>query len=154
MRKKLLILFLITNLSNTSFSNNFYTENNKTESSTVNENDDNWEHMINAIIHVESKGNEKIISKNGIHHGILQISPIIVKDCNRILGKNKFKLEDRLNKEKSIEMFNIIQNYYNPNKNIEKAIRLWNGGHKYSISKTQIYYNKVIKHYYNIKNNY
>lgn len=144
MRKKFLLLFLITTfyVTNDVHSYNLGEEETTNENKTFN---DEWNDMLKAIIHVESRGNEKAISKNNKHWGILQISPIIVKDCNRILGTNKYKNADRLNKEKSIEMFHVIQNYYNPEKNIEKAIRLWNGGSNYSIAKTQGYFNKVNK---------
>lgn len=109
----------------------------------------NFNRVIHAIAKVESNHNPKAV--NGIYVGYLQISPVIVKDCNRILQKRKsnkrFTLNDRYNKDKSIEIFNIIQSFYNPNSNIERAIRLWNGGPNYSIKGTQRYYNKVMKYY-------
>ena len=82
--------------------------------------------------------------------GLLQITPILVRDCNKILAKQnstkRYTLADRYNPEKSKEMFVIIQEYYNPSHNVEKAIRLWNGGPNYSVRGTQRYYNKVRKH--------
>lgn len=108
----------------------------------------NWSKVIYAIATVESNHNPSAI--NGCYVGYLQIGPIIVKDCNRILQKRKsnkrFILKDRYDKNKSIEMFLIIQSYYNPKNSIEKAIRMWNGGPNYSIRSTQGYYNKVRKH--------
>lgn len=104
-----------------------------------------WGNLIKAISVVESEENPKAVS--GKHVGLLQISPIVVEDCNRInrLKKNpkRYKLNDRYSIEKSIEMFQIIQDYYNPSHNIEKAIRLWNGGSGYTISGTEKYYQKV-----------
>ena len=44
-------------------------------------------------------------------------------------------------------MFILIQEFYNPGRDIEKAIRLWNGGPNYGIRSTQGYYNKVMKYY-------
>jgi len=109
----------------------------------------NWTKIINAIAIVESNNNPKAVGGGG-SVGLLQITPILVKDVNNILKKqNKSKrycLADRYNAEKSREMFIIIQEYYNPHHNIEKAIRLWNGGPNYSNRSTQIYYNKVRKH--------
>ena len=106
-----------------------------------------WDNLIKAISAVESKGNTRAV--NGKHVGILQISPIVVDDCNRInkLKKNvkRYTYGDRYSKEKSIEMFWIIQNFYNKERNLEKAIRLWNGGSGYTRAGTQKYYNKVIK---------
>ena len=49
----------------------------------------------------------------------------LVKECNKIVGSNKYTLNDRLNRQKSHEMFNIIQNKYNPHHDIELACRLW-----------------------------
>lgn len=106
-----------------------------------------WDNLIKAISAVESKGNTRAV--NGKHVGILQISPIVVDECNRInkLKKNvkRYTYGDRYSKEKSIEMFWIIQNFYNKERNLEKAIRLWNGGSGYTRAGTQKYYNKVIK---------
>lgn len=104
-----------------------------------------WDNLIKAISVVESGENPRAVS--GKHVGILQISPIVVDECNRInkLKKNKkrYQYGDRYNKEKSIEMFNIIQDFYNPSHDTEKAIRLWNGGSGYTIKGTNKYFKKV-----------
>jgi hypothetical protein len=110
------------------------------KTTTTNE---SWDLLIRAISTVESTNNERAV--NGKHVGILQISPVLVSECNRISKEKKFKLSDRYNKEKSIEMFNIYQSFYNPERSIEKAIRLWNGGPNYRVSSTNGYYRKVMK---------
>ncbi|MBO5537843.1 MAG: transglycosylase SLT domain-containing protein [Prevotella sp.] len=106
-----------------------------------------WNPVIAAIIQVESNGNHR--AKNGNQIGVMQITPILVADCNQILKKKKSKLRytlsDRLNVKKSKEMFLIIQEWYNPQNNVEKAIRSWNGGVNYSVKGTQKYYEKVIR---------
>ncbi|MBP5457412.1 MAG: lytic transglycosylase domain-containing protein [Paludibacteraceae bacterium] len=106
-----------------------------------------WDNLIKAISEVESRGNTNAVS--GHHVGILQISPILVKDCNRINRlkgiQKQYALNDRYDKRKSIEMFNIIQEFYNPNRNIEKAVRLWNGGPKATTKSTQGYLERVMK---------
>lgn len=106
----------------------------------------NWNPVMDAIIQVESEGNPRAVSGNSV--GAMQITPILVKDCNEILKKQKSKkrytMDDRYSVAKSKEMFLIIQKYYNPQNNIEKAIRLWNGGIKYSKKATNRYYNKVL----------
>ena len=101
------------------------------------------EDVMKAIIQVESGGNPSV--KSGCYVGILQLSPIAVRECNKILGKRKYTYNDRYNPEKSKEMWWIIQEYHNPEGNIEKAIRLWNGGPRYSKRKTERYYRKVLK---------
>ena len=67
--------------------------------------------------------------------GILQEVKVYVKDANRIIGKRKYHPNDRKDSLKSIEMFNIIQNHYNPHHDIEKAIELHNpnGGYEYKL---------------------
>ena len=108
-----------------------------------------WGKVIDAIIKVESRGNSNARSKDCV--GILQIRKILVDDCNEYLkmkkSKKRYTLNDRLNTEKSKEMFVLYQKRYNPTNNIEKAIRLWNGGCGYSVAKTEKYYQKVMKHY-------
>lgn len=105
-----------------------------------------WDPVMDAIIQVESSGNPRAVS--GIYAGVLQIAPVLVKDCNNILKsrgeKKRYTLSDRFNEKKSREMFVIIQSYYNPQNNVEKAIRLWNGGVGYKVASTQRYYNKVM----------
>ena len=106
----------------------------------------NWNPVMDAIIQVESEGNPKAVSGNSV--GAMQITPILVKDCNEILKKQKskkrFTMADRFSVAKSKEMFLLIQSHYNPENSIEKAIRSWNGGVKYSIRATNRYYKKVM----------
>ena len=106
----------------------------------------NWNPVMDAIIQVESEGNPNAVSGNSV--GAMQITPILVKDCNDILKKQKsnkrYTMADRYSVAKSKEMFLIIQKYYNPENNIEKAIRLWNGGVKYTTRATNRYYKKVL----------
>lgn len=86
-----------------------------------------WKKFIEALIYVESGGDPYAVGKTD-DAGILQITPIYVEEVNRILGKNTFTLEDRFNTKRSLEMFDIYQQYYNPDREIEKAIRLHNPG--------------------------
>ena len=106
----------------------------------------NWNPVMDAIIQVESEGNPRAVSGNSV--GAMQITPILVKDCNEILKKQKskkrFTMADRYSVAKSKEMFLLIQSYYNRENSIEKAIRSWNGGVKYSIRATNKYYKKVM----------
>lgn len=105
-----------------------------------------WNPVMEAIIHVESRGNAKAVSGNSC--GAMQITPILVKECNNILKKRKskkrFTMQDRFSVQKSKEMFLLIQSHFNPKNNVEKAIRSWNGGMNYSVKGTQRYYNKVM----------
>ena len=85
---------------------------------------DEWKDLINAIAFVESTNNPK--AKNGQSVGLLQITPIYVAECNRILGEERYTLADREDSVKSIEMFNVYNDYYNESKDLEKAIKLHN----------------------------
>ncbi len=109
--------------------------------------DFNWEPVMEAIIQVESSGNPN--ARSGSSCGAMQITPILVKECNQILkrkkSKKRFTLRDRFSVAKSKEMFLLIQSYFNPGNNIEKAIRSWNGGMNYSVKRTQRYFEKVMK---------
>lgn len=106
-----------------------------------------WEPVIKAIVQVESEGNTSAVKGNSC--GAMQITPILVAECNNILKKRKSKkrytLRDRFSLEKSKEMFLLMQSHFNPLNDIEKAIRSWNGGNKYSVKRTQRYFEKVMK---------
>ncbi len=102
---------------------------------------------MQAIIQVESEGDVKAVSGNSC--GAMQITPILVAECNNILKKRKskkrFSLRDRFSLAKSKEMFILFQSYFNPKNDIELAIRSWNGGMNYSKRRTQRYFEKVMK---------
>ena len=106
-----------------------------------------WEPVIKAIVQVESEGNTRAVKGNSC--GAMQITPILVAECNNILkkckSKKRYTLRDRFSLEKSKEMFLLMQSYFNPLNDIEKAIRSWNGGNKYSVKRTQRYFEKVMK---------
>lgn len=109
--------------------------------------DFDWEPVMEAIIQVESNGNPN--ARSGSSCGAMQITPILVKECNQILKrkniKKRFTLRDRFSVAKSKEMFLLIQSYFNPANNVEKAIRSWNGGINYSVKRTQRYFEKVMR---------
>ena len=84
-----------------------------------------------AIIWQESKANPNPKYSDGKSEGILQITPIYVKEANRILGKSEYTLYDRRNPLKSHEMFLVVQNYHNPKKDVKKAVLLHNNGKWY-----------------------
>lgn len=105
-----------------------------------------WSAVMEAIIQVESEGEIRAVRGNQV--GAMQITPILVKECNQILKKRgsklRYTLADRFNLAKSKEMFLLIQSHHNPTNNVEKAIRSWNGGPNYSVNATDRYYQKVL----------
>lgn len=104
-----------------------------------------WDIFIDALICVESRGNDTIVGQTN-DVGCLQITPIYVAEVNRLLGEEKYFLEDRTSREKSLEMFNIIQKHYNPEFDINKAIKLHNPG------ASENYHNKIIIKYNELRN--
>ena len=110
-----------------------------------------YNRLITAIGTVESGLNDN--ARSGVHAGFLQISKVCVTECNRINKlKNvstRYTLQDRFNHQKSIEIFWIIQNFYNPKLDIDYMVLLWNEGNsamKKPKRKTR-YYKKVMKVY-------
>lgn len=89
------------------------------------------EDILNAIITIESESNDSAYNSVEDAVGCLQIRRVMVDDVNRILEKKdsplRFTYEDRWNREKSIEIFNIFCTYYGF-KTAEDMARAWNGG--------------------------
>jgi hypothetical protein len=84
-----------------------------------------WKTYLEALSYVESRGNDSLIgSSNDV--GRYQITPIYVKEVNRILRKDVYTLDDRYSKSKSEEMIYILNKKYNPKFDIERAIKLHN----------------------------
>jgi len=106
--------------------------------------------LINALIQIESGGNDHAhcIEEDAV--GALQIRRTMVRDVNRILkhqgSEKRYEFKDRWNREKSIEMFNIYRGHYKlvtP----EETARCWNGGPKGNHKPATIaYWNKVKNH--------
>ena len=112
----------------------------------------NEDQFINALIQVESRGNDSAIGdrhiKGGEAVGALQIRPIMVREVNRILklkkSKIRFKMTDRFDRDKSIEMFTIWKEFHHDDSDFETIARNWNGGpNGYKKSRTEKYWAKV-----------
>lgn len=84
-----------------------------------------WEIFTQALIWVESRGDSKAVGSKD-DTGVLQITPILLQDCNRIVGYDKYDLDDRLDSLRSVEMFNVIQDHYNPQHDYHWALKIWN----------------------------
>ena len=108
------------------------------------------ETLVDALILVESSGNSRAYNKKERACGCLQIRPIMLREVNRILRKQKsnqkFTLEDRWNCGLSKEMFYIWVNHSHQNSSDEKIARCWNGGPRgWKKKSTQHYWAKVKK---------
>lgn len=101
--------------------------------------DNTWDMFIEAIIWQESRGAENAIGDNGLAVGVLQIHPIMVREANRILSlkgdSHRYEYDDRYSRAKSIEIFNIVQEYHNKDRDFDVALRIWNHNHPDSYRK-------------------
>lgn len=92
---------------------------------------DEWTILTMAIMKTESEFDPSRIGATQ-DVGIMQFTPIAVEEVNRILrleGKeDEYSHLDAFDIRKTIEMFNIIQNYHNKEQNISKAILQHNPG--------------------------
>lgn len=102
-----------------------------------------WNTFIKALAWVESRWDDNAESpKKAV--GYLQITPILVDDANRIVGQDRFTLEGRRNREESILLFQVIMDNYNPQHDMQYALKLWNPYAKTS------YHRAVMKKYYEL----
>ena len=92
---------------------------------------DNLDEAWRRVFFVESSNgtNPKAFVENHCRAlGIAQITPIVVRDVNRILGRPAFVLSDRLDWQASREMFNVTCRHYYPHGTVEQYCRLWYRG--------------------------
>ena len=82
-----------------------------------------WQIFIMSLIEVECERNPKAKLKDAI--GPFQITPIYVEEINRLYN-TKYIHEDAWDLDKSLQMFEMMNDYYNPKRNIDDAIKLHN----------------------------
>lgn len=88
---------------------------------------DEWTILQMAIAKTESEYNPEAMGSSG-DLGVFQITEIFVHEANRLLGKEIYNHLDAFDIEKSVEMFNVVQEGHNPDKSISKAIAVQNPG--------------------------
>lgn len=84
-----------------------------------------------ALIYTESEWNPLAVGKNN-DLGCLQITPVYVDEVRRITKDTSYSHTDAFNPEKALEMFSVVQDYHNPDHDIDAAIRLHNKAPWYS----------------------
>lgn len=83
-----------------------------------------WQIFIIALMEVECDRNPLAISsKNAV--GPLQLTEIYIKEVNRLYNSN-YTIEDAYDINSSLTIVEMMNDYYNPNKDIDKAIKLHN----------------------------
>lgn len=88
-----------------------------------------WQQLTLAIAYTESKFNADAVGK-AEDSGLLQIRPIYVREVNRISGSD-YSPEDAFDIRKSLEMYELMQDHYNKDRDMDKAIRLHNKSDAY-----------------------
>lgn len=84
--------------------------------------------LIDALVHVESKGNVHAVGDNGRAVGPLQIHKEVVDDVNKAYGMN-YTYDDRKSIDKSREICRKYLLLHGGRKATnEKYARIWNGG--------------------------
>lgn len=83
-----------------------------------------WQELILAIAYTESRFNTQAVGK-AHDSGVLQLTPIYIREVNRVAGTS-YALADAFDIEKAVEIFSRMQERYNPEHDLEKAIRLHN----------------------------
>jgi len=114
----------------------------------------NWNDFVSAVIYVESRGNDSAYNKSEEAVGCLQIRPIMVREVNRKLSiwnaPFRYTLDDRWDRQKSIEMFEIMAEQIPCCEDqefmefAEVVARKWNGGGRGHLKKsTERYWEKI-----------
>ena len=107
--------------------------------------------FIDALIQVESSGNDTAVGDGGKAVGCLQIWQVVIDDVNRVYHTN-YRAPDRMDRRKSIEICVKYLAFWG--KRYEKKTgrkctreilaRIWNGGpNGYDKKNTVEYWNKV-----------
>lgn len=94
-----------------------------------------WERLVHAICMVESGCDDSARNPKSSASGRFQMLKIYVDEVNRIKGKRTYSYNDRFDPLKAREMFEIYQQHYNPNKDIDRAIILHRGKVSENISR-------------------
>lgn len=123
----------------------------------------NWECLIDAVIEVESGGDDSAYNKRERAVGCLQIRPIMVREANRILKSygvdRRYALDDRYSRAKSIEIFSMMAEevtcceFLSEDEFFEIVARRWNGGRRGCRKKSTIKYWEKVKLSYNEQTN-
>lgn len=101
-----------------------------------------WETWMLATAWVESQWNDNAVGDDGRAAGFLQLWEDKVQDANEWVGEERYTLEDRLNRQKSIEIYNIIAERYNPDHDLHLQLKIWN-------SRAPLSYHKAVEAKYN-----
>ena len=108
--------------------------------------------LLACIAQVESSWLPGAYNKSTDACGYFQLTPIFVKDCNRIVGHKRWSLADRWDGQKSIDMIIVYWNQYGRGCSLEELAAVHYAGPRgakllRTSSQIQIYVNKVMRHF-------
>lgn len=86
-----------------------------------------WQVLEMAIAMTESRFNADAKGRSG-DLGIFQITPIYAREASRLNKDKDYSHNDAADPSKAVEMFNVVQEYYNPKHDVNSAIKLHNPG--------------------------
>lgn len=98
--------------------------------------------LILSMMWVESNFSPDATGKHS-DTGILQITPVYVDEVNRILGCERYSIEDAYDLGFSLDMFDILQGRYNPDNDFMSTIYYHNKSESYR-DKVILTYNKFL----------
>jgi hypothetical protein len=105
--------------------------------------------VLRSVTYFESRFTEHAVNKVSGARGIIQILPIMVYEVNRICKKYfpgwKYTWKDAFDPIKSMEIWYIVQAYWNPDYDIDKACIVWFGSGTQYDGMTWKHYSKEIK---------
>lgn len=88
-----------------------------------------WQMLQLAIIYTESRFDPDALGSSQ-DAGLYQMTPVYVAEVNRVAGTD-YAHEDAFDPDKAVAMFAAMQQHYNPERDIETAIRYHNRGAAY-----------------------
>ena len=68
--------------------------------------------LILSMMYVESRFDPLAVGRDS-DTGVLQITPVYVREANRILGREEFTLDDARDIKRSLDMFDVVQGEHN-----------------------------------------
>ena len=102
--------------------------------------------LLCAMAFVESECNPIAFNEAEDAAGILQIRPIMVHECNRIVGRQAWSMDDRYDVVQSFLMAECYFNHHCKGFTAEQTARCWNGGPDgWRQECTELYWLKVKK---------
>lgn len=102
--------------------------------------------MMAVAFAIQETKCQNISSPDGKYVGYLQMSEILVRETNNIIGKKLYSYEDRRDWNCCLAMFATIMDSKNPQLDIDAAIDIWNKNcpHLYR-KQVKIYYDFMLE---------